>query len=69
MLDHEDGFRTRTFVASSVVTLAEALLLVQTKPHSEFVARLRSLDPRAADDRAFLPVEVGILSDDDDDDA
>jgi hypothetical protein len=66
MLDHEDGFRTRTFVASSVVTLAEALLLVQTKPHSEFVARLRSLDPRAADDRAFLPVEVGMLSDDDD---
>lgn len=66
MLDHEDGFRTRTFVASSVVTLAEALLLVQTKPHSEFVARLRSFDPRAAEDRAFLPVEVGMLSEDED---
>jgi hypothetical protein len=66
MLDHEDGFRTRTFVASSVMTLAEALLLVQTIPHSEFADRLRGFDPRAAEDRAFLPVEVGMLSENDD---
>jgi hypothetical protein len=66
MLDHEDGFRTRTFVASSVMTLVEALLLIQTQPHSEFVDRLRGFDPRAADDGAFLPAEVGILSEDDD---
>jgi hypothetical protein len=48
------------------MTLAEALLLLQTKPHSEFVARLRSFDPRAAEEHAFMPVEVGMLSEDDD---
>lgn len=62
MLDHEDGFRTRTFVASSVATLAEALLLVQTIPYSEFAERLREFDPRGAEDAAFLPAEVGMLS-------
>lgn len=62
MLDHEDGFCSRTFVASSVMILAEALLLVETVPHSEFVARLRGFDPRAADECAFLPVEVSMLS-------
>ena len=62
MLDNEDGFRTRTFVASSVATLAEALLLVQTTPHSEFAQRLRVFDARAAEESAFLPAEVGMLS-------
>lgn len=66
MLDHEDGFRTQTFVASSVMTLAEALLLIQTIPNSEFVERLRSIDPHAADDRSFLPVEAAMLSEDTD---
>jgi hypothetical protein len=62
MLDHEDGFRTRTLVASSVETLAEALLLVQTAPHAEFAARLRAFDPRAAEPSAFLPTEVSMLA-------
>lgn len=66
MLDHEDCFRTRTFVASSVMALAEALLLVQTTAPAEFTDRLRGIDPRAAEDGAFLPAEVGMLDEDDD---
>ena len=61
MLDHEDGFVTRTFVASSVETLAEALLLLYTVPRAEFPDRLRACDPRAAEDSAFLPAEVAML--------
>jgi len=58
MLDHEDRFQTRTFVASSAATLAEALLVVHTIPHAEFVEHLRIFDPRAAEQSAFLPAEV-----------
>jgi hypothetical protein len=61
MLDHEDGFHTRIFVASSVFALAEALLLVHTVPHKDFVEHLRSCDPAAADESAFLPGEVATL--------
>ena len=61
MLDHEDRFETRTFVASSVATLAEALLILHTFPHEDFVEHLRPCDPRAADDSAFLPAEVAML--------
>ena len=61
MLDHEDGFRTRTFVASSVATLAQALLLLYTFPHAEFAEHLRAFDPRAADVSAFLPTEVAMM--------
>ena len=63
MLDHEDRFRTRTFVASSVATLAEALLIVETFPLADFVQHLRSCDPPAAEPSAFLPTEVSMLND------
>lgn len=62
MLDHEDRFQTRTFIASSVATLAKALLLVHTIPHADFVEHLRVFDPRAAEQTAFLPAEVAMLS-------
>ncbi len=62
MLDHEDRFQTRTFIASSVAALAEALLVVHTIPHADFVEHLRAFDPRAAEQSAFLPAEVGMLS-------
>ena len=61
MLDHEDCFRTRTFVASSVATLAEALLILHTVPHKDFVEQLRPRDPPAAESSAFLPIEVSML--------
>lgn len=61
MLDHEDRFRTRTLVASSVTTLAQALLTLYTVPHAEFVTHLRRFDPRAADESAFLPAEVAMM--------
>jgi hypothetical protein len=61
MLDHEDWFRTRTFVSSSVATLAQALLIIYTHPHTEFAEHLRQFDPRAADESAFLPGEVAMM--------
>jgi hypothetical protein len=61
VLDHEDGFRTRTFVAGSVAALAQALLILHTAPHSEFVERLRTCDLQAADPSAFLPSEVEMM--------
>jgi hypothetical protein len=61
MLDHEDRFQTRTFVSSSVATLAEALLILHTVPHEDFVEHLRPCDPRAADETAFLPAEVALI--------
>ncbi len=61
MLDHEDRFRTQTFVASSVATLAEALLIANTVPHRDFVEHLRRCDPPAAEKSAFLPREIGML--------
>jgi hypothetical protein len=61
MLDHEDRFETRTFVASSVATLAEALLILHTVPHAEFAEHLRRFDPEAADESAFLPAEVAMM--------
>ena len=64
MLDHEDGFRTQVFVASSVAALAEALLLVHTVPYEDFVEHLRACDPPAARNSAFLPREVAMLIED-----
>jgi hypothetical protein len=61
MLDHEDGFRTRTFVTSSVAMLARALLILYTIPHVEFAGHLRSFDPKAAEASAFLPAEVAMM--------
>lgn len=62
MLDHEDGFRTRTYVASGVAALAEALLVLHTLPQADFVSRLRAIDPHAAETSAYLPAEVGMLT-------
>jgi hypothetical protein len=61
MLDHEDHFTTRKFVASSVAALAEALLILHTVPHEDFVQHLRPYDPPAAEESAFLPGEVAML--------
>jgi len=63
MLDHEDDFRTRTFVASSVGSLANALLLVYTVPHSQFADHLREVDSQAAAPASFLPIEVAMMAD------
>ncbi|WP_265595042.1 SUKH-4 family immunity protein [Haloferula sp. BvORR071] len=60
MLDHEDQFRSRTFVASSVATLAHALLISYILPHAEFAEHVRVFDPRAADRSSFLPTELGV---------
>ena len=57
MLDHEDRFHTATFVASSVASLAEALLLFQTLPVEDFLSALQRSDPPAAESNAFLPRE------------
>lgn len=61
MLDHEDWFRTSTFVASSVALLAEALLLVQEIRGEDFVEELERIDPPAASPASYLPNEVRML--------
>jgi hypothetical protein len=63
MLDHEDRFQTRTFVASSVASLAQALLVIHTTPPADFISHLERFDPRAAEPSAFLPMEVSMLDD------
>jgi len=61
MLDQEDRFQTRTFVASSVAALAEALLILYTVPNARFAEHLRRIDPKAADESSFLPAEVEMM--------
>lgn len=61
LLDHEDRFRTSIFVTSSVMALAEALLLFHTVPLTELIEQLRRLDPPAAEATAFFPQEVAML--------
>lgn len=62
MLDHEDGFNTRTFVSSTVAKLAEALLILHTLPRQDFITHLRLCDPPAAEPTAFLPAQVAMLN-------
>lgn len=62
-LDHENRFQTRKFVSSNIATLAEALLVVHTKPHEDFVEHVQAFDPRAAEPSAFLPLQVRMLID------
>jgi hypothetical protein len=62
MLDHEDHFQTRTFVSSTVATLAEAWLILHTLARQNFINHLRLCDPPAAQPTAFLPAEVATLS-------
>ena len=59
-LDHEDEFQTRAFVASSVFTLAEALVLIQTHlPNKNFIfERLQEIDPSSASATSFFPREL-----------
>ncbi|QIF00604.1 SUKH-4 family immunity protein [Roseimicrobium sp. ORNL1] len=60
-LNHEDRFQTSQFVASSVATLAEALLLINTKvPYSEFIRQLSLVDSPAANESAYLPVGANL---------
>ena len=59
-LDHEDDFQTRTFVASSIFTLANALVLIQTHlPNKDFIlSRLQEIDPSSAASTSFFPREL-----------
>jgi hypothetical protein len=60
-LNHEDRFQTSQFVASSVATLAEALLLINTKvPYSEFIRQLSLVDSPAAEESAYLPAGASL---------
>jgi hypothetical protein len=64
MVDHDDAFRSRRVVASSIPQLAEALLIIQTQPHEHFQRLFGQIDPDACGDDAFLPREVAMLIED-----
>lgn len=61
MVDHDDAFRSRRLVASSVPQLAEALLIIHTQPHEHFRRLFEAIDPAACSDDSFLPCEVAML--------
>jgi len=65
LLDHEDWFRTRTFVNSSVRQLAECLLAYMGA-HSpmRFRSAVRRIDPPAASEGAFWWIEAECLNSD-----
>lgn len=62
MVDHDDAFRSRLLVASSVPQLAEALLIVHTRPREQFVRFFEKIDPTACAPDTFLPIEVAMLT-------
>lgn len=56
MLDHEDSFRTREFVNSSVHLLAECLLAAQGENDpARMLAAVTNIDPPAAKNGCFWP--------------
>jgi hypothetical protein len=61
MVDHDDAFRSRRLVASSVPQLAEALLIIHTQPHEHFRRLFEEIDPAACGADSFLPSEVATL--------
>lgn len=62
LLDHEDRFRTRQFVNSSVRQLAECLLAYMGEHDSNnFRAAVREIDPMALADRSFWWYEAAGL--------
>lgn len=61
MVDHDDSFRSRRLVASSVPQLAEALLIIHTQPREHFRRLFEAIDPVACGDDSYLPCEVAIL--------
>lgn len=61
MVDHDDAFRSRRLVASSIPQLAEALLIIQTQPREHFQRLFEVIDPAACGDDSFLPCEVAML--------
>jgi hypothetical protein len=61
MVDHDDAFRSRHLVASSVPQLAEALLIINTQPHEDFLTHFQAIDPAACEVDSFLPTEVAML--------
>ncbi len=61
MVDHDDAFRSRRLVASSVPQLAEALLIIHTQPHEHFRRIFEEIDPAACGADSFLPSEVATL--------
>lgn len=61
MVDHDDAFRSRSLVASSVPQLAEALLIIHTQPREDFVSHFETNDPAACAQDSFLPTEVAML--------
>ena len=65
LLDHEDRFRTRQFVNSSVRQLAECLLAYMGERDPEqFRAAVRAIDPAALAERSFWWHEAtGLVAD------
>jgi hypothetical protein len=61
MVDHDDAFRSRRLVASSVPQLAEALLIIHTQPYTLFRELFEKIDPAACGVDSFLPSEVETL--------
>lgn len=61
MVDHDDAFRSRRLVASSVQQLAEALLIIHTQPHDQFRKLFEEIDSAACGTDSFLPCEVETL--------
>jgi len=62
MLDHEDRFRTRQFINSSVRQLAECLLAYMGEREPErFRAAAHAIDPAAIDERSFWWHEAAVL--------
>jgi hypothetical protein len=62
MVDHDNAFRSRRLVASSVPQLAEALLIIHTQPREQFVALFKEIDPDACAPDSFLPAGVASLT-------
>jgi len=62
LLDHEDRFRTRHFVNSSVRQLAECLLAYMGEEQPErLLAALQAIDPTAVAERSFWWHEIAGL--------
>ncbi len=65
LLDHEDRFRTRQFVNSSVRQLAECLLTYMGETNSErFRLTVQDIDPAALVEKSFWWYEASHLNGD-----
>lgn len=65
LLDHEDHFRTRQFVNSSLSCLSESLLAYMGETDANrFRLSISEIDPPAAKNGAFWYCEADALADD-----